>query len=147
MGSPKPLRILDISVIKLLIENSITVICAGGGGIPIIRKANGSLIGVEAVIDKGFSSALLAKEIDAEALIMLTGVEGVFSDWGTDKQAFISQASAREIKEIELPKGSMGPKVLAACQFVSDTGAIAGIGQLTDALKIIEGRAGTLISK
>lgn len=147
VASPKPIRILDIGIIKLLVEHNITVICAGGGGIPVIRKVDGSLIGIEAVIDKDFSSALLAKELGADALIMLTDVEGVFSDWGTNKQALISQANPDNIKTMELPKGSMGPKVLAACQFVNDTGGIVGIGQLTDVLKIIEGRAGTLVSK
>jgi len=146
VASPRPKRIPDIGIIRLLIENAVTVICAGGGGIPVMSREDGSLIGIEAVIDKDHSSALLASELGADRLLMLTDIDGVYTDWQTDLQAKINHATPAQICGLTLPKGSMGPKVAAACDFVTPTGGQAGIGLLADALRIIEGQAGTVIA-
>ncbi len=145
--SPAPQRIPDVDIIELLIDNGVTVICAGGGGIPVVRRPDGSLIGVEAVIDKDAASALLAEEIGADALLLLTDVEAVYRNWGTADQAAISRATPAELAELDFAGGSMGPKVAAACGFADRTGGLAGIGRLDDALAILEGKAGTTISR
>ena len=146
VASPMPKHIPDLSVIRLLIDNEITVICAGGGGIPVARRKDGSLIGIEAVIDKDHASGLLAREIGADALLTLTDVEGVFRNWQRPDQSIINRTSTDEIRTLDLAAGSMQPKVAAACDFVDATGGIAGIGCLADALKILEGKAGTVIA-
>ena len=145
--SPAPQRIPDVDIIRLLIDNAVTVICAGGGGIPVVRRPDGSLIGVEAVIDKDAASAMLAEEIGSDALLLLTDVEAVYRNWGEADQATISRTTPAELSEMDFAGGSMGPKVAAGCRFVDRTGGIAGIGRLDDALPILEGKAGTTISQ
>lgn len=145
VASPLPKRIFQIKVIRLLVDNGVTVICAGGGGIPVIRLEDGSFTGVEAVIDKDRASALLAEEIGAEALLMLTDVDGVYRDWGTSRQKLIGRASPAELGKQEFASGSMGPKVEAAAAFINGGGKLAGIGRLEDALAILEGKAGTSV--
>ncbi|PWQ93855.1 carbamate kinase [Leucothrix arctica] len=147
VASPKPISIPDIPVIELLLTHGIIVICAGGGGIPIVRQPDGSTMGVEAVIDKDRASALLAEKLGADMLLMLTDVDAVYENWGTPKQMPIRQISAKTVSKLPLAKGSMQPKVEAACDFANATGGHAGIGTLSDALKIVEGAAGTIISK
>ncbi|WP_121626208.1 carbamate kinase [Poseidonibacter antarcticus] len=146
VASPEPISIPDIPTIKILLKHDIIVICAGGGGIPIVRQENGKSIGIEAVIDKDKASALLAKKLGADMLLMLTDVDAVYKDWGTTKQRFIGKVTAKEISQMSLANGSMGPKVDAACDFVNSLKAKAGIGTLKDALDIIEGKTGTIIS-
>ncbi len=144
--SPEPQRIPDVDVITLLLENRVTVVCAGGGGIPVVRQKDGSLIGVEAVIDKDAASALLAEQIGADALLLLTDVDAVYLHWGQPEQMAISRATPGDLEKIEFAGGSMAPKVAAACRFVSRTGGRTGIGRLDDALDILMGRTGTLVS-
>jgi len=144
--SPEPILIPDISVIEILLKHNIIVICAGGGGIPIVRQEDGTSVGIEAVIDKDKASALLAKKLNANMLLMLTDVDSVYKDWGTPKQKSISKITAKQISKISFENGSMQPKVEAATNFVNTVGGKAGIGTLKDALSIIEGKAGTLIS-
>jgi carbamate kinase len=146
VASPLPKRIFQIEVIRLLVNYGVTVICAGGGGIPVIRLEDGSFTGIEAVIDKDRASALLAKEIGAQALLMLTDVDGVYQDWGTSKQSLIARAAPAEILKQEFASGSMGPKVEAAAGFVDGGGNLAGIGRLEDAAAILKGNAGTLVT-
>jgi carbamate kinase len=146
VASPGPVLIPDLPVIELLLKHKIIVICAGGGGIPIIRQPDGSSVGIEAVIDKDKASALLAKKIGADMLLMLTDVAAVYTDWGTPQQSPIHKTSAKQIAEMSLAKGTMRPKVEASCDFVNAASGKAGIGTLKDALHIIEGTAGTLIS-
>ena len=146
VASPAPKRIFQIEVIRLLVDRGVTVICAGGGGIPVIRLEDGSYTGVEAVIDKDRASALLASQIKAQALLLLTDVEGVYKDWGTPKQALVRQMTPPDIAGYKLPAGSMGPKVEAAAAFVSGGGQLAAIGRLEDALAILEGKAGTHVT-
>lgn len=143
--SPKPLEIPDLRVLRLLLEQGVVVICAGGGGIPVLRLDNGSLIGVEAVIDKDAASALLAAQLGADALLLLTDVDAVYRDFGTAQAAALPRLSVAQARTLQMPAGSMGPKVQAACDF-AESGAISGIGRLQDALAILEGRAGTRIS-
>jgi carbamate kinase len=143
--SPEPILIPDISVIEILLKHNIIVICAGGGGIPIVRQADGSSIGVEAVIDKDKASALLAKKLEADMLLMLTDVDSIYKDWGMPNQSSIGKTTVSEISKMSFASGSMGPKVEAACDFVNASSGKAGIGTLKDALDIIEGKAGTLI--
>jgi carbamate kinase len=147
VASPSPKRIFQIKVIRLLVDHGVTVICAGGGGIPVIRLEDGSFTGIEAVIDKDRASALLAEEIGAQALLMLTDVDGVYLDWGTNRQALINRTTPAEVRKQEFASGSMGPKIEAATAFVDGGGKLAGIGRLQDAVAILNGTAGTGVTK
>ena len=144
--SPMPMDIPDLRVLQLLLAQDVTLICAGGGGIPVVRRADGSLIGVEAVIDKDHATALLAHKLNADALLLLTDVEAVFRDFGTDAQSAIRHLSPEDAVRLDLPDGSMAPKVAAAATFVSDRDRFACVGRLEDALAMLEGRAGTMIA-
>ncbi len=144
--SPLPKRIVQIEVIRMLVDAGVVTICVGGGGIPVVRIADGGLLGVEAVIDKDRAAGLLAEDLDAEAFLMLTDVDAVYLDWGTPEQRPIGKAAPAELSALGFPPGSMGPKVEAACIFASHPGRIAGIGRLEDARAILEGRAGTLVT-
>ncbi len=146
VASPVPLEIPDLRVIKFLIEREVIVICTGGGGIPVVRREDGSLVGVEAVIDKDRASALLAERLGADALLLLTDVDAVYRGWGTPHAAPVRTASPDEIEQLDLPVGSMGPKVEAASRFIRVGGAMAGIGRLADAAKILERASGTVIT-
>lgn len=145
--SPRPRLIVQIEVIKILVGSGVVVICAGGGGIPVVKDRRGKLSGVEAVIDKDRAAALLASQVEADAFLMLTDVEAVYTNWGTDQQEAIREADPRGFNDMHFAAGSMGPKVEAACNFVSAGGGrrIAGIGRLEDALAILRGKAGTII--
>jgi carbamate kinase len=145
--SPRPVEIPDLRVLKLLLDQGVIVVCAGGGGIPVMRRADGSLIGVEAVIDKDAASALLAAEVGADALLMLTDVDGVYDHWGTPQQTRIEHMTTAEARKRSYPAGSMGPKVEAATAFISNGGKIAGIGKLHDALAILNAKAGTIVGR
>ena len=144
--SPLPQRIIEISAIRTLVDNGYVVICAGGGGIPVAYDENRKLFGVEAVIDKDLASGLLAKGLDAEMFVMLTDVANVFVDFGTEKQKAIRAAHPDALEALDFAAGSMGPKVLGACQFVRETGHQSAIGQLSELTAIMTGKAGTLIS-
>jgi carbamate kinase len=145
--SPHPQRILELSVIELLVEKQVIVICAGGGGIPVIRRSDDHLVGVEAVIDKDSASSLLARELGADAFIMLTDVDAVYRVWGEPGARAIRRISPQAIRQFSFEAGSMGPKVEAACEFVERTGSLAGIGQLKDAQEILSGQSGTVITQ
>ena len=145
VASPRPQCIFELGVIELLVNQGVVVICAGGGGIPIVKRDDGSLVGVEAVIDKDLASSLLARELKADVLIMLTGVDAVHKDWSEPEARAIHRISPRAIRQFTFAPGSMAPKVEAACEFVEQTGGIAGIGQLKDATRILTGEAGTVI--
>lgn len=143
--SPRPTRILEIAVIRLLIKHGVIVICAGGGGIPVIRQKDGVYTGIEAVIDKDHASGLLAREINANALLLLTDVDGVYLDWGTPKQLKLDVVAPSALSAHSFASGSMGPKVSAAIDFATGGRGMTGIGRLQDALKILEQRAGTVV--
>lgn len=142
--SPKPQEIPDLRVLKLLLDQGVIVICTGGGGIPVLRHKNGSMSGIEAVIDKDASSALLARELGADALLLLTDVDAVYRDFGTEAQARINVIEPKAARALDLPAGSMGPKMEAAAGF-AELGGLAGIGRLSQAVEILEQRAGTCV--
>lgn len=146
VASPQPVEIPDLRVIKLLLDQGVTVICTGGGGIPVMRRDDGSLIGIEAVIDKDAASALLALQLGADALLLLTDVDAVYRDFGTDKAERIAHLTADDVDALGAPAGSMGPKLKAGCVFTQN-GGFAGIGRLEDGLAILKGEAGTRLSK
>jgi carbamate kinase len=146
VASPRPRRILELGVIRLLVEQGVLVICAGGGGIPVVRRRDGSLIGVEAVIDKDAASALLAAGLAADALLMLTDVDAVYLDWGGPRERPLQRTSVAELRRQRFATGSMAPKVEAACAFLEGGGTLAGIGALADAAAILRGAAGTRIT-
>ncbi len=143
--SPRPLEILEAEVLTFLVGHGVIVICAGGGGIPVVRLEDGSIAGVEAVIDKDLASSLLARQLDADMLLMLTDVDAVYLDWGTPKARALGHVRAGEISATDFPAGSMGPKVEAAVLFAQATGKAAAIGRLGDAAEIVAGRRGTCI--
>ena len=143
VASPEPHRIFELRPIHWLLEKGTVVICAGGGGIPTIYNKDGKLEGVEVVIDKDRASSLLAFELEADVLIMATDTEGVFQDWGTKNQKIISKTTPEQIKKYDFDKGSMGPKVEAACSFVERSGQRAVIGSLKDIKEMVDGIAGT----
>lgn len=146
VGSPRPQRVVETRLIRLLLESGALVVCAGGGGVPVIRDDSGDLQGVEAVVDKDLTSAVLAEALDADVLLVLTDVSCVMRDFGTPHQAPILRATPGELRAIDFPTGSMGPKVDAACRFVELTGGTAAIGTLEDAAAILRGEAGTIVT-
>jgi carbamate kinase len=147
--SPAPKRIFEIRPVKWLLDHGTIVICAGGGGIPTMYEpgADRKLIGVEAVIDKDLCSELLARELEADFLVLATDAEGVFTGWGTPEARAIHKASPAAMARYSFPAGSMGPKVEAACRFATATGHTAAIGALADVLEIVRGERGTLINE
>ncbi|MFS2160010.1 carbamate kinase [Pseudomonas sp. Pseusp122] len=146
VASPRPKRIFEIRPIQWLLEKDAIVICAGGGGIPTMYGEDGSLRGIEAVIDKDLCSALLAAQLDSDLLIIATDVAAAFIDWGKPTQKSIASAHPDELEKLGFAAGSMGPKVQAACEFARNTGKVAVIGALADIQEIVAGRAGTRIS-
>ncbi len=146
VASPEPQRIFQVRPVQWLLDKGTVVICTGGGGIPTAYDAEGRLHGVEAVIDKDRASGLLAREVGAQAFLMLTDVTAVYRDWDSPEQREIRRATPQALRALPFPAGSMGPKVEAACAFVEATGCPAGIGRLADAGAILEGRAGTLVT-
>ena len=145
--SPVPVEVLELPTIRRLADAGVTLICGGGGGIPVTRDASGALHGVEAVVDKDATSRLLAEALDAELLLFLTDVDGVYRGFGTPDEERIEQISARELAALaeELPAGSIGPKARACAEFVQRTGGRAAIGALETAAQIVAGRAGTRV--
>ena len=147
VASPEPLEIVEHDAIEVLLHAGQVVICAGGGGIPVHRDTEGVLRGVEAVIDTDLTSALVAERLGAGDLLILTDVDAVYRDWGTDRAAPIRAATPAELRAIRWPAGSMGPKVEAACRFVERSSAgVARIGALGAAAAVLRGDAGTTVS-
>ena len=145
VASPEPVQIMELKAIRLLVDNGVLVICAGGGGIPVVADGHGRLHGVEAVIDKDSAAALLATQLEADSLIMLTDVDAVYDDWGGDSATPLREVVADELKRMTFADGSMGPKVRAAIRFAETRGRPAAIGALADAAAILERRAGTWV--
>lgn len=144
--SPVPKHIFELNVIEFLVGAGVIVICAGGGGIPTVYRPDGSLAGVEAVIDKDRAGALLARELQADAYLMLTDVKAVFENWGKPEARAIRRASPDALAKFSFASGSMGPKVEAACEFVRETGGMAAIGALEDAAALLREEAGTIVT-
>jgi carbamate kinase len=145
VASPEPLAVLELPAIRALLGDGAIVICAGGGGIPVTRGEDGRLAGAEAVIDKDLASALLARDLRADALVILTDVANVEIGFGTDASQAIGHTTTAAMRAQSFPDGSMGPKVEAACRFVEATGKPAMIGRLGDAVDLLARRCGTVI--
>lgn len=143
--SPAPQEIVELDLIRRLVDNDHTVVCAGGGGIPVLRTPAGQLRGLEAVIDKDATAALLAIALDADRLLILTDVPAIQRGFGTPQATSLSVLGLDEIDGLDLPDGSMGPKVAACARFVTATGRFAAIGPLERANKVLHGHEGTAI--
>ena len=143
--SPEPRSIIELETIRTLVDLGAIVICAGGGGIPVVKNGAGRLHGVEAVIDKDLSAALLALELRADALLLLTDVDGIQLDYGTPSARPLRDATPAELTALDLPAGSMGPKAEAACRFVERGGEIAAIASLENARAALDGVTGTTV--
>jgi carbamate kinase len=144
--SPEPVQIVELSAVRLLLDAGVLVICAGGGGVPVVRDDAGRLHGVEAVVDKDLAASLLARRLSADMLVMLTDIEAVERHWGTPGAAQIPCATTDEMRAIDFAPGSMGPKVEAAIRFADATGGVAAIGSLEHAPALLAGRGGTTIT-
>jgi len=144
--SPEPRRTLEIGPIRWLLDHGAIVICAGGGGIPALcARGRQRKLGVDCVVDKDLCAELLARELEADLLVLLTGADAVYLDWGKPTQRPIRRMSAEALAGMPFAAGSMGPKVEAACRFAAATGRRAAIGALPDLSRIIAGEAGTIV--
>lgn len=145
--SPRPRRIFELGPIRHLLERGVTVICAGGGGIPTMYAPDQEryLTGIEAVIDKDHASALLARDLSADLLVLATDADGVYLGHGTSDARAIARATVDRLAELSFPAGSMGPKVEAACDYVTATGNRAVIGALDELAGLVDGSAGTSV--
>lgn len=146
VGSPRPVRVVETRLIRLLLDSGALVVCAGGGGVPVVRDEHGRLHGVEAVVDKDHTSAVLAEALEADALLVLTDVPHVERGFGTAHAEAILRATPAALAQEDFPAGSMGPKVDAVCRFVEATGGVAAIGRLEDAAAMLRGEAGTIVT-
>lgn len=146
VASPLPVRVAEIETARILLQHGTTVVLAGGGGVPVVEGADG-LHGVDAVVDKDHVAALVATHLHADLLVMLTDVAAVMSEFGTAHATAIRHVTATNLQAGTFPDGSMGPKVTAACAFVSDTGGRAAIGSLLEVADVVAGSAGTQVTR
>jgi carbamate kinase len=142
--SPEPKTIIELDSIENLVNAGAVVVCAGGGGTPVVSERAG-LRGVEAVIDKDLTAALLAEALGAERLVLATDVSFVELDWGTSMATPIEDTTPTRLRRTVFAAGSMGPKVEAACRFVERTGGVSAIGSLAEIGELVLGSAGTQI--
>ncbi|GAA4959694.1 carbamate kinase [Yinghuangia aomiensis] len=144
--SPRPRRVIETRLIRQLLASGAIAVCAGGGGVPVMRNELGQLVGVEAVVDKDLTASLLAEALEADALLLLTDVQRVMRNFGQSNAEEIRNATPAQLREEDFPAGSMGPKVDAVCHFVEMTGDMAAIGSLEQATEILAGKAGTIVT-
>ncbi|HZN70537.1 MAG TPA: carbamate kinase [Micromonosporaceae bacterium] len=151
VASPEPVEVLDAAAVRGLLGAGYVVIAGGGGGIPVVRDPDGVLRGVEAVIDKDLSAAVLGAVVGVRRLVIATDVPAAYVDWGTDRSRPLGEVTAAELRRYaadgQFASGSMGPKVEAACRFVEsggDQAVISSLDRITDA---VAGRAGTVVRK
>jgi carbamate kinase len=149
VASPEPRRIFELRPIRQLLELGTVVVCAGGGGIPTVYDDQGHLHGIEAVIDKDLASSLLAATMQADALILPTGIEKVALDFGKPTQRFVERLTLAEAKrhyaEDQFDKGSMGPKVAALIEFVGNGGKLGLITNPVNVMRALRGETGTRV--
>jgi carbamate kinase len=143
--SPQPDRIVEIAAIHRLVDDGTLVICGGGGGLPVIETDSGELAGVDAVVDKDLTASLIASELNADLLLVLTDVDAVMRDFGTAKATPIKRIDVVALRELQFPERTMSPKIKACDRFVRSTAHRAAIGALEDAAAIVAGTAGTTI--
>ena len=147
--SPRPVRIVECEEIRRLVESGTIVIAAGGGGSPVYTHASLGLEGLDAVVDKDRAAQVLAGDIDASELVILTNVDGVYRRFGQPDQELVSTLTPREARALagsgDLGRGSMLPKLEAAVAFVEAGGTAAHIGRLEDGLNVVQGKTGTTV--
>lgn len=148
--SPRPLKVLNMSVIRTLLEHHHVVIAGGGGGVPVVEEPSGRLRGIEAVIDKDLTAAMIARDVHADLFVVLTDVDNVCLNYGRRNQKALSRLTIKEaerhLRRGQFPPGSMGPKVEAAVQFARSTGHDVIITSLRRCVSALSGRGGTRIS-
>ena len=148
--SPEPISIVEIGVLQRMVDAGVIVIASGGGGVPVVKRDDGALQGVEAVIDKDLAAEILARKLDAEVMLFLTNVQGVALNYNESNQRFLDRMTLEEAKRYleddEFPSGTMGPKIEAAVRFLEADGEKAVISCLEDAFEALCGRAGTTIT-
>lgn len=151
VASPNPMKIVEERAVKTLLEAGDIAIAAGGGGIPVILKEDGDLVGVDVVIDKDLASAVLARDIKADCLMLLTGVECVFLNFKQSNEQAVSRLTGKEaqkyLQEGHFPPGSMGPKIQAAINFLTWGGKLAIITSIDKVKDALDGRTGTTITR
>ncbi|MFN8161951.1 MAG: carbamate kinase [Solirubrobacterales bacterium] len=143
--SPEPEALVQLAGLRLLLDAGVLLICAGGGGIPVTIDEDGGFRGVEAVVDKDLTAALLARRLGADLLLMLTDVDAVRLGFGTGGERPIGRTTPEELRSHEFEAGTIGPKVEAACRFVEATGKPAAIGALGEARLVAAGERGTFV--
>lgn len=143
--SPSPVRVLEQAAVEQLLQAGAVVVCGGGGGAPVTRDADGRLRGVEAVVDKDLTAALLAVALRADHLLVLTDVPAVLDRYGTPAATPLRELTLAQLEDRRFAAGSMGPKVEACARFVRATGRTATIGALADAQALLDGTAGTTV--
>ncbi|MFR9776323.1 carbamate kinase [Micromonospora sp. MS34] len=150
VASPEPVEVLDAPAVATLLAAGFVVIAGGGGGIPVVRDADGTLRGVEAVIDKDLNAALLGRAIGASVLVIASDVDAATVGWGTARARPLGTVGAAELRgyaaDGHFAAGSMGPKVEAACRFVERGGDRAMICSLDRIAEAVAGRAGTVVT-
>jgi carbamate kinase len=151
VGSPAPRAIHEIELIRKLVSEGTIVIACGGGGIPVYRDPELGLEGVDSVVDKDLAASVLARDLGAELLLILTDVDAVYSDWGKPTQRALSRLTVAQAEELgrnnAFGEGSMAPKVRAAVDYVRHTGGLSIITELSRGLDAVHGRAGTTIAR
>lgn len=149
VASPEPVESLDAAAARMLLDAGFTAVCSGGGGIPVVRDDAGMLSGIEAVIDKDLTAALLARQLGADTLLIATDVRAVMTGWGTPAERPLGAVTVAELRELaahgEFGSGSMGPKVEAACRFATGGGR-AIITHLATIEQALAGRTGTVVT-
>ena len=143
--SPFPRRVLGMAAVRALLDAGAVVVCGGGGGIPVLDVGRAGLTGVEAVVDKDHTAALIAEAVGADGLVLLTDVAGVSDGHGGDSPRLIREAGVPFLRSHAFDEGTMGPKVAAACSFAERTGGWAAIGALEEAAAVVDGAAGTRV--
>jgi carbamate kinase len=151
VGSPAPIGIHDLGTIRPLVESGTVVIACGGGGVPVYTHPEKGLEGLDAIVDKDAVAAVLARELAAELLLILTNVDAVYADWGTPSKRRLPHLTVDEARALDSQRafgeGSMAPKVRAAVQFVGTTSGRAIIAELSQGMEAVHGRAGTTIAR
>ncbi|MHB9864163.1 carbamate kinase [Streptomyces sp. YIM S03343] len=143
--TPSPERVVETETVRALLDAGTLVVCAGGGGVPVVADRTGALRGVDAAVDKDLAAALLAEDLKADFLLILTDVPNVYADYGTPRQRPVLDATPGELRRAGCGEHTMGPKAEAAARFVEHTGGLAAIGALDAAYSIVHGRSGTLV--
>lgn len=145
VASPVPYEVVETELASRLLDVGTTVILAGGGGVPVVYRGD-QLVGVEAVVDKDLAAAVVAERLDADLLVILTDVAAVMTGYGTAAEAPLADVTPDQLAELELPAGSMGPKVHAVVSFVRHTGRRAAIGSLAELDGVVRGTHGTQVA-